>query len=884
MELAAELSLLQASLGARYAIERELGRGGMATVYLARDLRHHRLVALKVLHAELGAVLGAERFLKEIELTAALQHPHILPLFDSGEAGGLLYYVMPLVEGETLRARLAREVQLPIDEAIRIAQQTASALDYAHRRGVVHRDIKPENLLLHDDQVQVADFGIALAVQQAGGQRLTQTGLSLGTPQYMAPEQAMGDKTVGARADVYALGAVTYEMLVGEPPFTGPTAQAVIAKVLTEQPKAPSTLRRSVPTEVDAAVLKALEKLPADRWSSAAAFADALVAPARVAASGGRMDGQFVVRRATAAIVAAFMVAAVALAWMFGRASAPRAAAPRPVRFTIELDSGTWRFGEPAISPDGKTVVYSAEGPDGTQLYARRVDEIAARALPGTENADAPFFSPNGEWVAFYSTGALRKVRLDGGTPVTVAELPGAAIFGGGTWSPDNVIYFAFAPIGTLYRVSPEGGRPSRIAADDSTLRLLGPHALPGGRAILVTVLENGPAAGRIGVLDVASGHLRLFGVGLGARYAAGNVFYVGARALGGQLYRQQFDLRRLAPVGDREQIGDGVTLVPTLGRFGFDVSDGGTVVYHIGRRRYDATGRTLTLVNRGGGEPRVISARAPWEPRVSPDGRRVAYGAFAPGRDSSDLWVTDLASGATQRLTTDGNDNNDPVWSPDGQRIAYDRMAPGGKDVFVQQADGTEGQLLVRRPGNQFPTDWLADGSAVLFTEVSPAGDLDVWVQPLPGGPARPYLVTPAHETAARLSPDGHWVAYQSDETGRDEVYVQSYPTGGRKTVISTTGGANPVWRRDGRELYYWKVDQLMAAQVEGGRSSGPLAVRNRTALFRAPYVENILAMYDVSADGSQFIIVTGDARPGRLVVALDALAIDQPKATAAR
>src|SRR4026209_197069 len=252
---------LAASLSDRYRIERELGRGGMATVFLAEDTRHHRRVAIKVLHPELSAVLGPDRFLKEIELTANLQHPHILPLFDSGAVEGLLYYVMPFVEGETLRSRLTREHQLPIAEADRIATDVAGALEYAHKRGVVHRDIKPENILLHEGRPQVADFGIALAVQRAGGSRMTQTVMSLGTPQYMAPEQAMGDKGVDARADLYALGAVTYEMLTGEPPFTGPTAQAIVAKVMTESPRSLSSQRPSVPAEVEGAVLTALQKL-----------------------------------------------------------------------------------------------------------------------------------------------------------------------------------------------------------------------------------------------------------------------------------------------------------------------------------------------------------------------------------------------------------------------------------------------------------------------------------------------------------------------------------------------------------------------------------------------------------------------------------------------
>src|SRR5215211_6095377 len=273
------LDKLRTALNDRYRIDREVGAGGMATVYLAHDIRHDRNVAIKVLHPDLAAALGAERFLAEIKTTAKLQHPHILPLLDSGEAEGLLYYVMPYVAGESLRARLERETQLAVDDAIRIAREVASALDYAHRSGVVHRDIKPENILIHEDQALVADFGIALAVSAAGGPRMTQTGLSLGTPAYMAPEQATGERAIDARADIYALGAVLYEMLVGEAPFTGPTVQAIVARVMTESPRPVTGQRRSVPEHVNAAVLRALEKVPADRFHTAAEFSNALANP-----------------------------------------------------------------------------------------------------------------------------------------------------------------------------------------------------------------------------------------------------------------------------------------------------------------------------------------------------------------------------------------------------------------------------------------------------------------------------------------------------------------------------------------------------------------------------------------------------------------------------
>src|SRR5215208_1628967 len=379
------LNRLQVALADRYRIEREIGAGGMATVFLAHDIRHDRRVALKLLRPELSAVIGAERFLAEIKLTANLQHPHILPLFDSGEADGFLFYVMPFVEGESLRARLNRDKQLPVTDAVRITTEVASALDYAHRHGVVHRDIKPENILLHDGQALVADFGIALAASKAGGNRMTETGMSLGTPHYMSPEQAMGEREITARSDVYALGAVLSELLSGDPPFTGSTAQAVVARVVTESPRPLLPQRHTIPRHVEAATLTALEKLPADRFATAAEFADALRNPTYAAtvpvtaAVPGR--ARPAARRWIGVLVpaAALLLAAAAGAALWSRSHRPPAALLS--QFSLALKphqnlqppnpAGGARI---ALSPDGRALVYIGPADGGTRLWLRRLD------------------------------------------------------------------------------------------------------------------------------------------------------------------------------------------------------------------------------------------------------------------------------------------------------------------------------------------------------------------------------------------------------------------------------------------------------------------------------------------------------------------------------
>jgi Tol biopolymer transport system component len=862
---------LKAALAGRYTIERELGAGGMATVYLAQDLKHDRQVAIKVLRPELAAVLGAERFVQEIKTTAALQHPNILPLFDSGQADGFLYYVMPYVEGETLRARLNRETQLGVDEAVKLTIEVAEALDYAHRHGVIHRDIKPENILLHDGRPLVADFGIALAVSAAAGGRMTETGLSLGTPHYMSPEQATADKDITARSDVYSLASVLYEMLAGQPPHLGGSAQQIIMKIIAEPVPLVTTLRKSVPPNVTAALGKALEKLPADRFESAKAFAEALTNPnyrtAATAALASPTAGP--PYRRSAPLLAALVLATALAAWGWLR---PRASAPSGplVEFSLDPPDSTMLFDWPAFAPDGRRIVVLGSTNQKSALYERLLDARGWRMIPGTEGANTgAFLSPDGRWMGFGTKGgAIKRVPVNGGAAQTITQLTSSGIYGA-TWGPDNTVVFSAFPTDTqgaqtLFRVSADGGVPERLTA----LRGVGggqvvPHYAPRGDILFFEIIEGSRTS--LAALALRSGKVARLGPGMSPQTVQdGRLVYVTADSLA---MVQSFDPSTLRLEGPPRRVAAGIDLY--FGVVGvFAVSPAGGLVYRTG-----IGGSDLMLVDRSGRSRPLYSGSHIWNPRFSPSGDRIAF-IRTEGSSDGDIWMYSLADGSVQRLTSDAH-ATDPAWSHDGRWIGYS----------TTPRDASYASLYRMRSDGSGSVEPLLAGAADYWQMSFGPGDRelvfyangDVWRATVGSHSApTPLLKTDAQESDAAISPDGGWIVYTSNETGITEVYTRSYPGLGPRTAVSVGGGGWPVWSADGRQIFYWGSNRLIAATVraEGSR----MTVADRTELFDTrPFRTEANRNYDVAPSGREFVMV-GGAGSSRLVVRIGALGdVDQ-------
>ena len=863
---------LSTRLEGRYRIERELGAGGMATVYLAHDLKHDRDVAIKVLRPELAAVIGGERFLAEIRTTAHLQHPHILPLFDSGEAGSFLFYVMPYLEGESLRNRLEREKQLAIGEAVRIASEVASALEYAHRRGVIHRDIKPENVLFHDGRAMVADFGIALAATRAGGGRMTATGMSLGTPHYMSPEQAMGEREITARSDVYALGAMTYEMLIGEPPFTGPTAQAVIAKVLTTEPKPLGDQRKSIPPHVEVAVLTALQKLPADRFASAAAFAEALgVAgissdPMRaVRTSGSRAASRSLTYRRVRMLVAPIaIIAAAAIGWMLRGALRP-ATSPRPVRMAFSLGVPGVDRSHLDISPDGRRVIQVVSDSNGVdRILMRDLATTEPRIVAGGEGAIDPVFSLDGDWISFNSGGRLRKVAAVGGPPVEIVD---SASVGGGAWMPDGSIIYTRDGRG-LWRVSSSGGTPSQVTALDTTRQEFNhwyPQSLPGGKAVIYTAYATPIARASIQAHDIESNRTVVLVQGaVYGRYADGHLFY----ARDGAIFAVAFDPKTLTVQGTPTPVQTDVAWVATDGLGGFAIAANGTLAY-LRASEWDVQ-RRVVWADRTGHEAPALSAPGAFaEPRLSPDGRWIVVTVTEPRRE---LWLHDVARGVLTPLSRTENAAFNALWAPDSRTVVYAHENPV-YDLHRLAIDGSGADTpVVESRWDKFASAISPDGKSIVYVENNNSDRL--FIAPLDGrGAPRALTATGVAERSADFSPNGRWIAYEELGHGQPDIYLIAIDGIGGRRQVSVEGGEQPRWTRGGREIVYRRGSAVMAVNVD------PLTgdVGKPVELFRKGQPDRLgggrTMAYDVSADGNRFLLVLPIHRSGAqpTVVVLD-------------
>ena len=820
------LTQLRTSLAAHYEIEREIGAGGMATVYLARDLRHDRHVALKVLKPDLGAVLGVERFLSEIKVTANLQHPNLLPLFDSGEAEGLLYYVMPFVEGESLRARLDREKQLPIDEAIRISVAIANALEYAHAHGVIHRDLKRENILLQSGQPVSADFGIALAVSNAGGNRITQTGLSLGTPAYMSPEQATGDRVIDARSDIYSLGAMTYEMLTGEPPHTGSTSQAVIARMLTEKPRPIRTTREAVPEYVEATVQRALEKLPADRFSSVRQYADGLqgrgdytastnLSAARLATVRRRVEWRDRVKDPLVVALAALSVVVIAVvASLRGRDDTSPV---MPVRFVLSTpDSARPQYNTPwpgAISADGRTLVYFGRSPEGPTLYVQRTDQLDARIIPGTVGASQPIFSPDGQWVAFQLGGKQRKVRLDGSAPINVAD---AGSQNGADWTTrDEMVFGAELNFHGLSRVSASGGSLQEFTRPDTSkgeTDHLWPIGFPDGKTVVFTIWSGSLASAKLATVSLAGGDVVPLDLsGIRPLAVIGRILiYVQSD---GAVMAVTLDRSGRHAAGAPTPVLDPVDVRPGLnGNSEIFVSKGGALLTSRG-----GTNTRLAWIARDGKvTPVSPETRQFGVPRLSPDGSRIAVEIRQA--DKSAIWIYEIATGTFSRLSSPEAAKS-PSWTPDGNSVVYTALSSAKRyAVWRQNADGgTPAEKLFDAMGFTIQSVVAPDGRSVLYIGYAD-NDWQLFRVALDSpAVATRFLEHVVGRFPPTFSSDGKWVLLSStDGSGNSEVYIRSYPDPTARVQVSAGGGANVVWSPDGSRVYYAvRGDKLMSATI---------------------------------------------------------------------
>jgi serine/threonine-protein kinase len=848
-----------------YEVLSSLGTGGMGEVYRARDARLHRVVAIKVLRS-LGAADPERRarFEREARAISRLNHPHICTIHDIGHQDGTDYLVLELVEGETLAERLQRG-PLSNHEILRYGEQIADALFAAHRHGIVHRDLKPGNVMVTRSGVKLLDFG--LAKLRADNERrpdtltssedptLTRDGSVLGTLQYMAPEQLEG-REVDARADLWALGCVLYEMATSRRAFESTSRASLAAAILEKEPAPLGSLQPQLPRAFERLVQRCLAKDPDERWQNAGDLAfglrSALGAPADGVPPPQAPPGRD--RVAWAVAVGAGLFALATLVW--GMARRAPAKASRFARFTIPLPTGdrlpTAMHPVLALSRDGTLLAYVGERAGASQLYLRRLDALTAEPIPGTGGARAPFFSPDGRWLGFFADRKLKKVPVGGGAVATLADAPDPW---GGTWTDDDTIVFNRSGFTGLSRVAAAGGTPTVLTVPkaSSELEHEWPHALPGGKAIVFSAMSAGAFdSARIMALSRDGAAARpLIEGGFAPRFLpTGHLLYARRRGL----YAVRFDPSRLETAGTPVRVMEGA-LTALTGATHAAVADDGTLAYVPGspdRRamRIDRSGARAALLDKGG----LYSDAA-----LSPDGTRLALSI--EGEKTFDIWVADLERGTLARLTSEGMLNAFPTWSPDGKRIAFFSARAGETNkVYWQPADGSgPAERLTSGDSLHWPDAFSPDGRLLVWGEGHPESGPDLWVLPLDGERrSRPLLRTPFAEHGVAFSPDGRYFAYVSDQTGREEVYVQALDVPGAGWPISTDGGGEPRWVSG--EILYRNGDRIMSAAVRTQPTFSADRPRLRLEGWFEPCAIPLCRSFDVSRDGRDLIVLTGD------------------------
>ena len=868
------------SLG-HYQILSLLGRGGMGEVWRALDQRLAREVAVKVLPAKFASDAELlKRFEQEARAAGMLNHPNILTIYDIGTHAGAPYLVSELLEGEELRAELNGGL-LPTRKAVDYAIQTARGLAAAHEKGVVHRDLKPENLFItRDGRIKILDFGLAKLKEKNGriGERkeeqltlsrsptppLTSPGVVLGTVGYMSPEQARGLEA-DARADIFALGAILYEMLAGRRAFQGESAVETMNAILREEPPELETASGKIAPQLDLIVRRCLAKQPEQRFQSASDLGFALESLSSTATSPAAVSGEqsAASRRvwrerliwiAATALCALSLIALLPFAIAYFR-SAP--AASGATRSSILLPEKLV-VGSIAASPDGRQLAFTATDADGKRLlWLRPLDSLLAKPLPGTEDARYPFWSPESNFIGFFAQDKLKKIDLAGSLAEPLCNVSGPGIRGG-AWNRDGMIIFTSGAVSEpLYRVPAAGGEPTQVAALDRTSGQTAyrfPQFLPDGRRFLYYV-RSSRAESRGVYVSSLDGRppKRITDSDSQAVYAPpGWLLFMRE----GALMAQQFDANTLELAGQVSTVAEQLAFVRDSVEAYFSVSEGGALIYRSG----GASKTRLIWMDRSGRQIGSPTPSGQYDvPRLSPDEKRVATFRFDPHSKNRNVWLFDFASGREQRLTFDPASDLFPVWSPDGSKVVFGSDKGGRRGLYTKQASGVGNEeLLWQAERGVVPFDWSGDGRFILFSMSDPQTKLDLWILPLSERKPFAFLHSPSNERGGAFSPDGRWVAYVSDETGTDQIYVQSLPPSGGQWQISTSGGAVPRWRRAGREVFFQSPDnKLMAIEVKA--SAAGFEAGAPKALFEMPPLfVNTTYRYDVSADGQRFLILT--------------------------